>query len=108
MIGRVRPPVLNILDCIWVSLSALSGYPSEATRRVNTLLASRDPVALDYWAGKHLLYQIDGNEQHHPDRYSGLRNPLLQAQAAIHAAGGLWGQEVVMDEEQMEVVSRRL
>ena len=75
---------------------------------MNTLLASRDPVALDYWASKHLLYPIDGNEEHHPDRFSGLRDPLTQAGAAINAAGGIFGQEVVMKEEHIDVITRTL
>jgi len=108
MIGQVRAPVLSILDCIWVSLSALSGYPPKATHRLDTLLASRDPVALDYWASKHVLYPVDGNEEHHPDRFPGLREPLSQASAIINASGGIFGQEVVMDEKQIEVIARAL
>ncbi|MBI3920221.1 MAG: DUF362 domain-containing protein [Armatimonadetes bacterium] len=108
MIGQVRPPVLSILDCIRVSLTALSGYPPDATRRLNTLLVSRDPLALDYWASKHLLYPIDGNEAHHPDRFAGLRDPLIQACAAINASGGIFGQEVVMDEKQIDVITQSL
>ena len=108
MIGQVRTPVLNILDCTWVSLSTLGGYPPETTQRLDMLLASRDPVALDYWASKHLLYPIDGNEEHHPDRFSGLRNPLIRACEVINAAGGIFGREAVMEETQMDVITQTL
>jgi hypothetical protein len=54
-------PTLNILDAIHVNAnpfpSAQSGpatYYTSATR-VNVILASTDPVAVDYWAAKHVL-----------------------------------------------------
>ena len=59
MMVSVRPPVLNIIDAIWVSHTALKGFPVDTTRQLNTLVASQDPVALDYWAAKHVIYPID-------------------------------------------------
>ncbi|MFX1285024.1 MAG: DUF362 domain-containing protein [Promethearchaeota archaeon] len=56
-------PTLNIIDAIWVNANP---YPSSSTgpstsynqaTRVNILLAGIDPVALDYWAAKYVLYQ---------------------------------------------------
>jgi hypothetical protein len=56
-------PTLTILDAIWINANP---YPSLRTgpeteyswaTRVNVLLASTDPVALDYWAAKHVLMQ---------------------------------------------------
>ncbi|MCP4203622.1 MAG: DUF362 domain-containing protein, partial [bacterium] len=67
MMVSVRTPVLNIIDAIWVSHLALSGFPEVTTTRVNRLAASQDPVALDYWAAKDILYPIDENPRHHPD-----------------------------------------
>jgi hypothetical protein len=56
-------PTLNIIDAIWINAnpypSSMGGprtYYSHATR-VNVLMASTDPVALDYWAAKHVLVQ---------------------------------------------------
>jgi hypothetical protein len=56
-------PTLNIIDAIWInanpypsSMGGPSTYYSHATR-VNVLMASTDPVALDYWAAKHVLVQ---------------------------------------------------
>ena len=108
MITRVRAPVLTVLDCIWVSLSALCGYPPETTRRLDTLVGGTDPVALDYWASKHLFYPIDGNEEHHPDRFPGLRDSLIQARDTINAGGGIFGQETVLGDERINVISRSL
>ena len=54
---KTRFPVLNILDAIWVNPIPLNGPGTsyrEATR-VNVIMASTDPIALDYWAAKHVL-----------------------------------------------------
>jgi hypothetical protein len=92
MVASVKSPVLNILDCIWVSHLALRGHPPENTTRVDQILASQDPVALDYWAAKHILYPIDGNERHHPD-YPGIDYWLSEARDIINAREGLYKPE---------------
>lgn len=111
MMALVRPPVLNIIDAIWVSHKSLDGRPEAATHQANTLLASQDPVALDYWAAKHVLHAIDGNPRHHPD-HENIRHWLLEAETAINSRGGLvrrdlWSPaaEVTSDESRMIVVS---
>ncbi|MHA2346836.1 MAG: DUF362 domain-containing protein [Candidatus Hodarchaeales archaeon] len=54
-------PVLNILDALWINAnpfpSSLSGpeTPDNAATRINILMAGVDPVALDYWATRHVL-----------------------------------------------------
>ncbi len=99
MFAHVRAPDLNIMDAIWVSHAALSGYPVSSTSRQNTLLASIDPVALDYWASKYVLYPIDNNANHHPDmpdQYtdSNLAQYLNAAGTEINACGPIGGQPV--------------
>ncbi len=56
---ETRFPTLNILDAIWVNAVPLSGPSTsyEDATRVNVIAASTDPVALDYWAAKHILLQ---------------------------------------------------
>ncbi len=59
MMAETRIPALNILDATWVNANPRRGPRSsyaEATR-VNVLMASTDPVALDYWAAKHVLME---------------------------------------------------
>lgn len=107
MITRVRAPVLNILDCIWVTQVRWAGYPPEYTTRLDQLLASVDPVALDYWAAKYLLYPIDNNDEHHPENYAVLRRHLQQARDVINSEGGINGHSVTMDESKIEVKSSR-
>jgi uncharacterized protein (DUF362 family) len=87
MMVSVHTPVLNIMDAIWVSQSALAGYPSSATTRVNAILASQDPVALDYWSAKSVLYPIDNTERHLPT-FSGIDAWLTDARDTIVSRGG--------------------
>jgi len=111
MMASVRAPVLNIVDAIWVSHKSLDGRPASATHQANALVASRDPVALDYWAAKHVLHPIDGNPRHHPD-HENIRRWLDAARETINCRGGLFppgprvfAEEVTCDESRMTVVS---
>jgi hypothetical protein len=87
MMVSVHTPVLNIMDAIWVSQGALTGYPASATTRADTILASQDPVALDYWSAKYVLYPIDNNERHRPD-HAGINAWLTAARDTIVGRGG--------------------
>jgi len=103
----VRMPDLNIVDCIWVSYQTYhSGWPPDTTHRHNILLAGFDPVALDYWGSKHLLYPLGGNRQqyHNPDADSGLINHLQGARGVINGAGGINGQPTVTGDENILVI----
>ena len=108
MITLVRTPVINILDCIWVTQVGLAGYPPENTTRLNQLLASIDPVALDYWAVKHIFYPIDNNSEHHPDEFPPLRDSFIQAQEVINSDGGINGHKVTMDESSINVITKQI
>jgi len=59
LMAETRFPVLNILDAIWVNANPESGprTPYWRATRVNVVAASIDPVALDYWAAKHILLE---------------------------------------------------
>lgn len=57
-------PTLNILDAIWINahpgISMPPAGPSTSysyASRVNVIMASTDPIALDYWAARHVLMQ---------------------------------------------------
>jgi len=92
MVVSVRPPVLNIMDAVWVSHKALEGYPANTTFNTNRIVASQDPVALDYWAAKHILYPIDNNYSHHPDNAT-IQDWLHVAQGFINNRGGLYSPQ---------------
>jgi len=57
---ETRFPILNILDAIWVNAvpSAGPGTPYTTASRINIIVASTDPAALDYWASKQILLQV--------------------------------------------------
>ncbi|RJP32020.1 MAG: DUF362 domain-containing protein, partial [Actinobacteria bacterium] len=69
MMNEVIYPDLNIIDAIWVSPSHPDGPAGPYSRavRANILLAGTDPVALDYYAGKYVLYPISGYGRHDPE-----------------------------------------
>ncbi len=88
MAVSVRTPVINVIDAIWVCHASLSGYPASATFRANQILASQDPVALDYWATKYILYPKTLLSNHLPS-YSGIDSWLTEARDTINGRGGL-------------------
>jgi hypothetical protein len=107
MVASIRTPVLNIIDAIWVSQGSLGGYPKATTTRINQIIASQDPVALDHWAAKYILYPINGNQRHHPD-FPGIASWLSSAAITINGRGGLFNpnngifiQNVTKDESKM-------
>ncbi len=113
MIKNIRFPVLNILDCIWVSYSSLTGYPPSTTSRQNILLASQDPVALDYYAGKNILYPLSKSPYHLPT-YEGVSRWLSQAEAVINSSSiysnenRIFLRKVTKDEARMKIYLAKL
>ena len=106
MWSLVKIPDLNILDCIWVSPDSLRGYPPQTTYRANTLLAGIDPVALDYYASKYILYPLGGNheDEHNPDSFAGLISHLSGARNIINTYGGIGGEDARTGDENINVV----
>jgi len=107
MWSLVRIPDLNILDCIWVSHESLCGYPPGTTYRTNILLAGTDPVALDYYASKHILFPLGGSKayEHDPDSFPGLINHLTGARDFINDHGGIRGEPTRLGDDNIEVIS---
>ena len=63
MVGT-RFPTLNILDAIWINANPEEGPRAtyDVTVQTNVIAGSTDPVALDYWAAKHILIQTSRNK----------------------------------------------
>ncbi len=86
-------PVLNILDAIYVNAipgrGPYTGY-GDATR-VDTLMASLDPFALDYWASKNVLIPAatsgDVSSMSPDNRYGAFCNYLQMSKDIVLAAG---------------------
>ena len=106
MWSLVKNPDLTILDCIWVSPDSLRGYPPETTYRADTLLAGFDPVALDYYASRHILYPLGGafESAHDPDTSPGIVGHLNGAIDIINDGGGIEGKQVQKGDENIEVL----
>ncbi len=71
------------------------------------MLAGIDPVALDYYASKHVLLPLGGYnaQQHDPDSFSGLINHLTGARDFINANGGIGGEPTNLGDDNIEVIS---
>jgi len=56
-LAETRLPVLNVLDAIWVNAVPGAGPRTGYSQATHTgiIAASRDPVALDYWAAGQIL-----------------------------------------------------
>ncbi|MFW9994852.1 MAG: DUF362 domain-containing protein, partial [Candidatus Odinarchaeota archaeon] len=82
-------PVLNIIDAIWVNANPKSGPSTSysAATRVNVLVAGTDPVALDYWAAKHVLVQAANLTGHSDTR---TLDPDNTEKSGLAEAFGVW------------------
>jgi len=106
---ETRLPTLNILDAIWVN--ALPGNGPDTTygeaTQLNLVLASTDPVALDYWASKHVLLQtakltlspLADTGTLDPDRQLAFGTYLRNSMDQLTTAG----YEFTMDEDRITV-----
>lgn len=111
--AQTRTPVLNILDATWVNANPGIGPRttySEAAR-ANVLMASSDPVALDYWAAKHVLMQaaraIGRNDLSSIDpdnETAGFENWLRISMQELQKAG----RQATVNENQMNVYVHNL
>jgi len=92
--NSIRKADINITAAEWVGLSSRTNPPVAHTRAV---LASTDPVALDYHATKYVLYPNSKVAIHNPDnKESPLHHYLLECSKAN---GGIF------DEKSISVVS---
>jgi len=93
LIAECGLPTLNIVDAIWVNANP---YPSGSTgpatsydeaTRVNILIAGEDPVALDYWAAKHVLLSTASSIGYNDiDSF----NPDNTERSGLREAFGVW------------------
>jgi len=105
MYSHIRAPDLIILDSIWTPINAVNGHPDTLPQRTNQLSASTDPLALDYWASKHILFPLSRNPLHNPDEPLKFRmKTLLPAWQEFLQCGGIRGSPVTMSEEEMVVL----
>lgn len=91
MMTTTRVPDLNVLDCTYVGTSNGPGVGDSGATRQDILLAGTDPIAVDYYAAKNILYPLTNRSTHNPDPASGRRNSVQQylenARLALGDAG---------------------
>jgi hypothetical protein len=100
-----RYPDLNIADAIWVTPAGGPNGPYDKAVRLDRLLASQDPIALDYYCGKYVLMPVSGNARHDPNNLNTANDfnffhQMLTSTYSVLAAGG---KQVTMDESRMSV-----
>jgi len=81
-LNTIRKADLNITTAEWIGLASRTEAP---VARTKTVLASTDPVALDFHATKYLLYPNSKIMVHNPDDK---KNPLHQYLAKCGEKGG--------------------
>lgn len=88
--ATIRMADLNITAAEWVGLSSRVATPVARTRAI---LASADPVALDYHAAKYVLYLNSEISVHDPDRH---RSPVRQyLERCAEACGAVFDERFV-------------
>lgn len=91
----IRKSDLNIVTAEWVGWGHRTDV-SKATR-MRTILASTDPIALDYYGAKYLIYPLSRNKDHHdPD------NPRSSVRRFLDLTLVACG-EGTLDEKRMRV-----
>jgi len=90
----IRKADLNIVTAEWVGWGARTD-PSKATR-MRTILASKDPIALDYYGAKYLLYPLSNEKYHDPDNPQSCVRKFLEL--ALEASG-----DGTLDERLMRI-----
>ena len=108
MMAHTRMPVLNILDMIWIGTERGPANPHSQATQTNLIAASTDPIALDYWATRHVL--IPAAEQRPGARtvqmdpagdYPGTFGHWLRlSKYELHSAG----YNATMDESYMRII----
>jgi len=90
----IRKADLNVVTAEWIGLSSRTDPP---TARTKAVLASTDPVALDYHSAKYLLYPNSKLIYHDPDAE---KSPTHQYLTKCAESGG-----GVFNELSVEVIS---
>jgi len=90
----IRKADLNIVTAEWVGWGSRTD-PSKATR-MRTILASKDPIALDYYGAKYLLYPFSNEKYHDPDNPQNCVRKFLEL--ALEASG-----DGTLDERLMRI-----
>ena len=85
---HIRKADINIVTAEWVGW----GHRTDITKatQMKTILASTDPIALDYYGAKHIVYPLSKNREHHdPDNPKSAIRKFLDFALEIYGKGTL-------------------
>lgn len=113
MMAQVIYPDLNVMDANYIGVSSRGPASSyESAYKANLVLAAQDPIALDYYAGKYVLYPLTKFERHNPDcqdvkkasgygryPYNAFRQYLTSSEKELQKSG----YRITMDEKKIQV-----
>ena len=113
MMAEVIYPDLNLIDANYIGVSSRGPASSyENAYKADLVLAGRDPIALDYYAGKYVLYPLTKFERHHPDcrdakrtskywgyPYNAFHQYLTSSKRELEKSG----YQLTMDEKEIQV-----
>lgn len=101
-IKEIRKADLNITTAEWIGLSSRTDPPLAHTRAV---LASTDPVALDYHGAKYIVYPNSRIRFHDPDHAKGPLSHYLKRCAEEY--GGFF-DEATVDVRSYDIENKRM
>ncbi len=115
MMAQVIYPDLNVMDANYIGVSSRGPASSyEDAYRGNVVLAGQDPIALDYYAGKYILYPLTKFERHNPDcqdvkktsnygryPYNAFHQYLASSERELKESG----YRITMDEKKIQVLA---
>ena len=113
MMAEIIYPDLNVIDANYIGVSSRGPASSYSSAyKADIVLAGTDPIALDYYAGKYILYPLTESERHDPDsqntsQASGSRgypsNAFNQYLASSKKELEKKGYRVTMNEKEIQV-----
>ena len=113
MMAQVIYPDLNLMDANYIGVSSRGPASSyENAYQANLVLAGQDPIALDYYAGKYILYPLTRFERHNPDCQDVKKTPSYgrypynafhQYLASSEKELKKTGYRITMDEKEIQV-----
>jgi hypothetical protein len=89
-LNTIRQADLHITTADWIGLSSRTDPPLSHTRAV---LASKDPVALDFHAGKYILYPNSKISFHNPEDVNS--PPYAYLSSCAKHGGGIFDEKLV-------------
>jgi hypothetical protein len=96
----IRKADLNIVTAEWVGWGS-RGDPAKATR-MRTILASEDPVSLDYYGAKYLLYPLSRNRKYHdPDNLKSSVRKFLELSLETLGEKGPWEENIMIHQRDL-------